>query len=122
MLAPLALRVKLLPVSGDCMKPKHWGALALFLAIVSFAALSRYFLTETESRLQIFIFASLAAFVEWIVKPSLGMRPQLPLALLTGVCSAAAILLVRWHLEGLCPHTWPQCPDPIYAVRKSWGI
>lgn len=122
MLAPLALRVKLLPVSGDCMKPKHWGALALFLAIVSFAALSRYFLTETESRLQIFIFASLAAFVEWIVKPSLGMRPQLPLALLTGVCSAAAIVLVRWHLEGLCPHTWPQCPDPIYAVRKSWGI
>lgn len=122
MLVPLALRVTSLSAFGDFMKTWSLGTLALFLTIVSLAALTRYFLTETESRLQIFIFASLAAFVEWIVKPSLGMRPQLPIAFLTGVCSAAAIVLVRWHLEGLCPHTWPQCPDPIYAVRKSWGI
>lgn len=113
---------RVLSASNDYMKFKAIWSFALSLAVVIFAALSRYILTETESRLQIMAFSSLAFCVEWIVKPSLGVTPRWSSALLTGLCSTAAIILVRWHLEGLCPHTWPQCPDPIYVVRKSWGI
>lgn len=109
-------------VCGGKMKPKSIRSIAIFVAVVSFAALSRYLLTEIETRLQILVFLILAVCVEWIVKPLLGVRSQWLLAILTGLCSTIAIILVRWYLEGLCPHTWPQCPNPIYAIRKSWGI
>ncbi len=104
------------------MTIKALGSFAFFSGIIGLAALTRFWLTETESRTQILVFCSLTACVEWGVKPLLGMRPRLVVALFTGVGAAGAILIVRWHLEGLCPHTWPQCPDPVYAVLKSLKI
>lgn len=98
------------------------ASIALLLTITCMAALSRFLLTETESRKQIIAFWVLSACAGGVLKLTLGLRRSWPLALLTGTTATAAILLVRWHLEGLCPHTWPQCPDPIYAIRKSWGI
>jgi hypothetical protein len=94
----------------------------LILALSGAAALSRFCIPSISSRLQIAAFCFLAVGIEWFIKPELGKKPSVMVALLTCACTAAAILLVRWHTEGLCPHTWPQCTDPIYAVRKSWGV
>ena len=38
-------------------------------------------------------------------------------ALATAIATTLAILAVRWHVEGLCPHTWPQCASyPFWRV------
>jgi hypothetical protein len=104
------------------MSPRAVVSFTFFFAITAAAALSRLTLTGTESRKHILAFWILAVTVEAVIKPRLRVRPSLWLALLTGACATGAIVFVRWHLEGLCPHTWPQCPHPIYAARKSWGF
>jgi hypothetical protein len=95
---------------------------ALLVAIIAAAGLSRLTLTEIESRKQIIVFWILAIVIEAVIKPRLRVKRSLWIAFLTALCATGAILLVRWYLKGFCPHTWPQCPDPIYAFRKSLGI
>jgi hypothetical protein len=97
-------------------------AAGLVVMIIGFAAVSRYLLPDIESRKQIITFWIIAICVEFVVKPKLGIRQSCALAVLSGVCATTAILLVRWHIKGLCPHTWPQCPDPAYAIWKAWSV
>jgi hypothetical protein len=104
------------------MSHNRLKSVLFIFALSGAAALSRLCMPSISSRLQIAAFCFLAVGIEWFIKPELGKKPSVMVALLTCACTTAAILLVRWHTEGLCPHTWPQCTDPIYAVRKSWGI
>ncbi|WP_221420144.1 hypothetical protein [Novosphingobium chloroacetimidivorans] len=97
-------------------------SLVLLLLIVWAAVLSRLALTETESRKQILAFWVLAVTVEALVKPTLRLRSNLWMAILTGLCVTCAIVSVRWYLKGFCPHTWPQCRNPILDLVKSFGI
>lgn len=92
------------------------------LGLTSLATLSRYMLTSTESRLQIGAFCLVVAFAEWYLKPRMHLKPHWLLAVLNCVCTTGAIVAVRWHIEGLCPHTWPQCPRPMSALLTSLGI
>jgi predicted cobalt transporter CbtA len=97
-------------------------SIAVIMALSALAALSRYSFIHTESRVQITAFWILSGFAEWGLKPLLGIEPKLAIWLITGVCTTSTILLVRWSLEGLCPHTWPQCPDPIDAYGRILGL
>lgn len=106
----------------DRMSRQALISITLLLALVGAAVLSRLTLTEVESRKQIFAFCCLTLIIEMLVKPTLRIRPNLWVALLTGLCATCAIVAVRWHLKGFCPHTWPQCRDPIRELVKSFGI
>ena len=98
---------------------KKATAAGLVVMFIGFAALGRYLLPDIETRKQIITFWIMSICVEFFVKPKLGIRQSWTLAILSGVCATTAILLVRWHIKGLCPHTWPQCPDPAYAIWKA---
>jgi hypothetical protein len=105
------------------MTVRKLGAhVAFLIGLASLAALSRYTLTFTESRWQIAAFWLVVVCAEWYVKPRVGIKPQWLLALSTCACTTGAIILVRWHIKGLCPHTWPQCPSPMAGVLHSLGV
>jgi hypothetical protein len=105
----------------QCYENLVW-TLAIGVGLTFAAALTRYLLPSFPSRLQIAFFIFLTIFVECWIKPELKVKPKFLAALLTCACTLGAILLVRWQTEGLCPHTWPQCSEPIYAWRKAWGL
>lgn len=88
------------------------------MGMTAAAGASRLLLTTTESRVQIAAFLFIGALVELGVKPSWGISPRLGSWIATGMCTTFAILTVRWHLEGLCPHTQPLCQNPIGAAIK----
>jgi hypothetical protein len=94
----------------------------LLIALTGLATLSRLWFTETETRLQIAAFLAFAVCVEWVLKPRIGIRPKWPLMIITGCFTTGAIILTRWHLKGLCPHTWPQCPEPLEALLALSGL
>lgn len=96
--------------------------LAQVTALTALAALSRHALPQTQSRVHILVFLLLAGLTEWGVRSASGLKPRLRVAILTGACTTGSILLVRWLREGLCPHTWPQCPDPLSAYSKMLGF
>ncbi len=89
----------------------------LAAGLVALAILSRFMLLDTYSRWQIAAFWLLAALLEWGVKPRIGLKARWLTALATAIATTLAILAVRWHVEGLCPHTWPQCASyPFWRV------
>lgn len=105
------------------MTVRKLGAHASFLiGLTILAALSRYTLTSTESRRQIAAFWLVVICVERYLKPRVGLKPHWLPALFTCACTTGAIVLVRWQIKGLCPHTWPQCPSPVLALRTSIGV
>ena len=97
-------------------------SLTSLVALTALAAVSRSSLPKLESRLQILIFLTLAGLVEWVVKPHVGAQSRWAAAVVTGLFTTGAIVLVRWSSEGLCPHAWPQCADPIAAYVKLIGL
>lgn len=62
------------------------------------AALTRYLIFDIETRMQIAAFVVLAAVWGWT-----NRRSGLVGFIVNSVASAAAIIAVRWWLEGLCP-------------------
>ncbi len=100
------------------MKRNLLVSLTLVLALSGLAALSRYQLATVLSRHQIAAFAVAAVSVELLIKPRLGIRPSWLMAIATTACTTAAIIATRWSMKGLCPHTWPRCPDPIAAAQS----
>jgi hypothetical protein len=80
------------------------------------AALTRDTLRLVESRVQITCFVAVAAAYEWGVRPHLGRKPSRSGFLFNATLAVAALLAVRWHLEGLCPgYRRIHCTPDIYA-------
>jgi hypothetical protein len=82
-------------------EPARRAALALVFGMA--AALSRCTLTSVESRVQMAAFICVVAVNEWLARPARGRTPSIPWALINAFAAIAAILAVRWNLEGLCP-------------------
>lgn len=88
--------------------------LATNIAIVIVFALlgvaSRLAFQTTETRLQILGSWILALAVDRIGKPAIALKPSRTWCALAAAAASAGMLLVRWHLEGLCPHRYaPHC-------------
>jgi hypothetical protein len=82
-------------------EPAQRAAIALAFGMT--AALSRCVLTTVESRLQMAAFIYAVAVNEWLAGPARGRNPSIAWALINAFAAIAAILAVRWNLEGLCP-------------------
>ena len=95
-------------------------SLALVLALSGLAALSRYLLPTVLSRHQIAAFVIAAGAVELLIKPRFGVRPTWPAFVLTASCTTSTIIATRWSMQGLCPHTYPQCPDPVAMAESQF--
>ena len=83
--------------------------LGLWAGLVGLAIISRYTLLDVESRTQILCLWLIAATVEWPVKIALGLRSRSSSFLSVCVMIAIAVITTRGFIEGLCPHTWPNC-------------
>jgi hypothetical protein len=104
------------------MSRQIWVSLITLVAFATLASVSRYSLPKLESRVQILIFLMLTGLAEWLVKPLVGVQPTWGAAVITALSTTSAIVLVRWLREGLCPHVWPQCIDPIAAYVRLIGF
>lgn len=98
---------------------RRFTDLALAILLVLSAVWSRYTFQETESRFQIFLLWIFAFVVEWGLKPTYGTRPDWRVFLAICFLAAGAVIAVRSKVEGLCPHTWPDCSfhRPIPLLR-----
>jgi hypothetical protein len=78
-------------------------AVAVCFAVL--AALTRDVFRYIETRVQILFFVGVAAAYEWLWKPQSGRSPSTGSLFANALVAIAALLMVRWQLEGLCPGT-----------------
>lgn len=90
----------------------------VFVAIcfVVLAAATRDTLRLVHTRLQVGCFIAVAAAYEWLARPRLGQKPTRNGFLINATLATAALLGVRWQLEGLCPgYRRIHCTPEVYA-------
>ena len=79
----------------------RYVAIALCFGIV--AALTRDYFKLIETRIQMIFFVVLAAGYEYLWKHRAGKSPSAGSFAANAMLAIAAVLMVRWQLEGLCP-------------------
>jgi hypothetical protein len=93
--------------------PKFIAAAVCFIVL---AAVTRDTLRLVETRIQIAGFVTVAAAYEWWLRPRLGRLPSKGAFLVNALLATAALLGVRWQLEGLCPgYRRIHCLPEVYA-------
>lgn len=90
-----------IPVSGK-------QRLNLFVPLIFalLAGLTRLALPETYSRYQVLAFAAIAVFFELIRNRDYGPRMQAVSYAGNVLAAFAAIVFVKWHLEGISLNHW----------------
>ncbi|MBW6522397.1 hypothetical protein KZ810_02700 [Sphingomonas sp. RHCKR47] len=82
----------------------------LVVAFGLFGVACRFVLQATETRLQIVAVCVLAIAVDRLAKPMMRLRPSRTWCAAAAAAGTAGMLIVRWNLEGLCPHNpLPHC-------------
>lgn len=76
----------------------------VLMAFAVAGAVSRFALQLTHSRLQVAAFVVAAVALEWLGSRWMPIVPSRFWGVANALAASAAILIVRWHLEGLCPH------------------
>ena len=86
------------------MQAIRFGArVALAATFVVAAAVTRATLLTVETRWQMMAFVGLAAGYEFVARSAAGRPPRLGAFVINAGLAVLAVLLVRWHIEGLCP-------------------
>ncbi|MEG3173057.1 hypothetical protein U1708_12625 [Sphingomonas sp. ZB1N12] len=86
----------------DGMFTSHFIRAALLLAAAGL--LSRFMFQHFETRWQILIFAGIVAAYQLALRPAFGLRVSLPSMLLDLVVVTAAIVAMKFAIEG---RVWP---------------
>jgi hypothetical protein len=79
----------------------RYVTIALCFGIV--AALTRDYFRSLETRIQVISFVGLSAGYEYLWKQRTGQSPSAGSFAANAIFGIAAVLMVRWQLEGLCP-------------------
>lgn len=89
---------------------------AVAACFVVLAAVTRDTLRLVETRIQVAVFVAIAAGYEWAMRPRLGRKPTSTGFLINATLAIAALLGMRWQLEGLCPgYRRIHCTPELYA-------
>lgn len=77
------------------------------LGFAIYAAIGRVMLPDIHSRIHVFVFVLFALLLELVGKPIAGKRPSLAAFAANAGASVAAIVAVKWWLEGIrFTHWW----------------
>jgi hypothetical protein len=79
------------------------SSFALTATIVLAAIVLRSTFLLVQTRTHIIGFIIVAACCELVIRPRLHQRPSLAWFGINVAFAVAAILMTRWHIEGLCP-------------------
>ena len=76
-------------------------ALTAIIVLAAIVVRSTFLMVQTRTHVMGFIIV--AACCKLVIRPRLHQRPNLEWFAINVAFAVAAILMTRWHIEGLCP-------------------
>lgn len=91
------------------------------VSLTLYAAVQRSFLTETQTRYQLFALVVLVVGVELLVMPLLGRRPSIWSLAVNAIVSASGMILTKWQSKGSTGHPLTESYSGLLPVYDPTG-